>query len=565
MDDVIGATAEATAPPGGIPLVLAPLLSPYRQHGHLSLRVERLQNGARLSKGSNNGDRTWSLTVDDLDGLTYLPPEGMDEAHTLAIRILSLDGEHGATLAVLDLPVSPGDALSGLAPPVAAAPGSDADVDDDVEVRRLRDQLVEVKASLAAREAELAEMRQMLEHARAEGLKQATETDLTAARTAWEAQLKERLAEAAAEAATNLEKSRAAWQAEQEGRFGNLEARAEDRIEQARERWQQEAKAALSKTEATWKADEAVRLAAAEARWREESVRALAEAKARFERAEAALAEARADGRIEQARERWQQEAKAALSMAEATWKANETVRLAAAEARWQKETVRALAEAKARFEGAETALAEARAQAQGDAVELHFLREELLEVKASLALRETELAEARSSTEQSRQGRGAGVGQLQLAERLLAERIESQKDARIADAGGTPGRVSTGQHRPRTGRRLIRAGALLSALAITVMFYHRIEPAIFERWWPKIVRLSTVPERRAVIGTAVAHVRAGPSPAAAVIVTLPRDTEVTQVERRGEWVLVRIGGGDGTHEQEGWVYGPFLKDRAGR
>lgn len=68
---------------------------------------KRVPNRARFSQGNNNGDRSWSLTLDQIDGLTYLPPKGMHKAHTLTVRIVNLDDSApGATLAVLDLPIS---------------------------------------------------------------------------------------------------------------------------------------------------------------------------------------------------------------------------------------------------------------------------------------------------------------------------------------------------------------------------------------------------------------------------------------------------------------------------
>src|ERR1051326_6167972 len=83
---------SATEPEGEpIPLNLASLVAPYRRNRGLSIRVERLAHGARLSQGRNNGDRSWSLAPDELDGLEYLPPSTY-EAHTLGVRIISLDG-----------------------------------------------------------------------------------------------------------------------------------------------------------------------------------------------------------------------------------------------------------------------------------------------------------------------------------------------------------------------------------------------------------------------------------------------------------------------------------------
>ena len=482
MDDGRGASAEATAPRGGIPLVLAPLLSPYRRHGQLSVRIERLPNGARLSKGRNNGDRTWSLQPDDLDGVLYQPPDGLDEAHTLAVRILSLDGDHGATLAVLDLPVSPNDAEPAvpLAAATPVAPGG-GEVHGDSELRRLRDQLTELTARLAVREAELAEARQKLEQAQSPATKQAVEGELAAARATWEAELKERLAT-----------SRDTWQAEQGGRFAELEKRADEQIQRAQQRWQQDAKAALAQTEATWKAGEAARLAAAEARWREEATRALADAEARVKRAETALVKA------------------------EEAWKANEAARFAAYEARWREESRRSLAELQARLqqaeaalaqaaraapslapredaeraladarlraERAEAALAQAQAQSSGDAIEIHVLHDELREVKAALAVRESQLADTRSAME--RQVETVQVSpQRQLADQLAA----LKNDTRVA---AVPRRAKGG-----IGRRLMGMAALLLIVLLGVRYYSEIEAAVLELWQPHVLSHSNAAE----------------------------------------------------------------------
>ncbi|HXP76031.1 MAG TPA: SH3 domain-containing protein [Stellaceae bacterium] len=423
--------------PSAVPLDLAPLLSPYEGYKHLSLRVERLPTRARLSKGRNNGDRTWSLTLDELDGLVYVPPEGMAEAHSLAIRIISLDDDYGATLAVLDFPVSCGDATPGSPPDAIATPDGAADLVADAELRRLRNELAAMQAALADRG-----------------------TELSAARTARDAELEGRIAEATAEAAANLEQSRAAWQAEQEDRLAKSEARAQERIEQAHDLWQQATTAALSNAEQAWKVDEAVRLAAVEAHWREQSAQALAAAAARSERAETALAEMRAQADVElrcqrgeltatqaaladrvaelaqahsateQARERWQQAATAALSNAEQAWKADEAVRLAAAEARWRKQSARALADTTVRSERAEAALAEMRAQAD---VELRSLRGELTATQAALADRAAELAETRQKLKHV----GAERSEQAIEAALTAARSawEAELEERLAKA----------------------------------------------------------------------------------------------------------------------------------
>ena len=92
----------------GIPLDLESLLSPYRHHKQLSIRIEQLPQLARLSKGRNNGDCTFSLKPDELPSLVYLPPAGSDGSPvTLAVRIVNLDDDYATTLALIDLPVPP--------------------------------------------------------------------------------------------------------------------------------------------------------------------------------------------------------------------------------------------------------------------------------------------------------------------------------------------------------------------------------------------------------------------------------------------------------------------------
>ena len=140
-----------------IPLDLVSVVAPYKRYRGLSLRVEHLAHGARLTHGRNNGDRSWSVAPDELDGLEYLPPNDSYESHTLAVRIISLDGGDGETLAVIDLPI-------------VGRAGADNSMDTPsgalhAEVQRLRDELVKVKSSLAARDTDLATARRTAEDA----------------------------------------------------------------------------------------------------------------------------------------------------------------------------------------------------------------------------------------------------------------------------------------------------------------------------------------------------------------------------------------------------------------
>ncbi len=428
---------ETPSAPTGIPLELVPLLSPYGRDRRLSLRVEHMPSRARLSRGRNNGDHSWSLTRDELDGLLYLPPKDMTESHTLSIRIVSLDSDDGATLAVLEVPIIAESDADNESDGVIS--GDSVSAAQSSELRRLRAELTETKSSLRKSESELAKTRREVERARAEGSGQKIDAELESARLSWKTELDERLAEAAIDAANTLEKTRAAWQGETNARVARAEEHLGERIEKTSRIWKREAEAELSKAENAWKAGESTRLATAQAAWQEQSERALAQEAARLKRAESDLATARAEAargspdaaqlrrlrdeitilqsslsdrdtklvEVEAAQklllDRVRKESDAALWIGESNWKSREATRLAEARAQWQEQSTQTMAKATTRLEKVEAALAEARAEAKAtrerrDSSETRRLRAELEEARAALAERETRLAEAQSS-----------------------------------------------------------------------------------------------------------------------------------------------------------------------
>ena len=59
---------------GAIPTVLGRVCCAggvFVAQGRLAVRIERMPQLARLSTGRNNGDNSWSLTLDQLEDLTY--------------------------------------------------------------------------------------------------------------------------------------------------------------------------------------------------------------------------------------------------------------------------------------------------------------------------------------------------------------------------------------------------------------------------------------------------------------------------------------------------------------
>ncbi len=658
---VIRTAAELAHAPEGIRLELAPLLSVYGRNRRLSLRVERVPDRARLSHGHNNGDRSWSLMREDLDDLRYLPPEGMKVAHTLAIRIINLDTDDGATLAVLDFPVAP--VVQSVAKR-AEAP----DIGDDLELRRLREECRSAKTALDLREQELAEVRQALERLRAETFNR--DDALASARAAWQSEVDDRLAQAYSEATSKLEASRAAWLLE-----------LDMRVEESRARWQREAEVALTRAKEAWKAEEAARLAQAESQWREQSAYALAEVTARAKRSESALArveaeatrmsgdgvalrrlreelaeanasldarvrelagarqaleQARADGLkskaelvaaraawqaemecrlaevraeiaasgnapetealahdlVAQAREQWRSEAEMALSRAKEDWKSDEALRFARAEAQWRKQSAQAIADSAPRAERADAALARVQAHAldeSSDAAELRRVREELTETRAVLLDRETRLSQARQEMKRARERwkaetdvalkKAQEAWKAEEAYRISVARGDWQRDLRVARDEV----AKENDQQPRSERRLFVDGLLAAALAVAVVILYPSVAPTLAAYWPGMFGQTTVnaivaapfhapqsarpipppaPPVHVDVTVRGANVRAAPSATADIVTTLPRGTNVTRLEQRGNWVRVQVA--NGGKAQQGWVYGQYLKDAAG-
>jgi hypothetical protein len=387
---------------------------------------------------------------EDLDDLRYLPPDGLKSGHTLAIRIINLDTDDGATLAVLEFPVS-AHAQRGPKRVWDGAP----EIVDDPELLRLREECSRVKDVLGQREQELAEARREIEYARAEALRH--EIALSEARSAWQSEGDSpsvpdpdvlRLREECSRIKAVLD------QRERDLDDSRLEvehARAEaskqrDVLATARRAWQSELDGRLADSYA----ETTSRLEASRAAWQTEL-----------------------NIRIEEARARWQRDAEAALTRTKDAWKAEEAHRLAEAEAQWREQAAQALAEARTQAAQTESALARAEAEAarmSGDGIALRRLREELAEVNASLSARVRELAEARQCLEQARAEGLRGKSELAAARaawqaemdrRLMEARAEGEamRDLSGAEAS-TQARVEAAreQWRQETEAALARA-----------------------------------------------------------------------------------------------------------
>ncbi|OAZ08309.1 hypothetical protein TH4_18415, partial [Thalassospira tepidiphila MCCC 1A03514] len=63
----------------------------------LTVTISGVPDGATLSAGANNGDGTWSLSSEQLEGLTITPPEDFSGSFDLGVTATSADGSDVAT------------------------------------------------------------------------------------------------------------------------------------------------------------------------------------------------------------------------------------------------------------------------------------------------------------------------------------------------------------------------------------------------------------------------------------------------------------------------------------
>jgi Bacterial SH3 domain len=337
-----------------IPLEFAGILAPYKKrHGRLSLRVEEMPQRARLSAGRNNGDGSWSLASDELEGLTYLIPANLAREHTLVLRIMAFDDAGASTLKILHFPVPLQLETSEAAEEnPAAAPGAADPI--------LHNELGRMQSLFAVRESELTQLRLALEQAKTQ-----KEAELASARAAWELEVQVLLSEAAAQAKSEGQSERTAWQTAQGSRTAQAQALAEQKIAQERDRWQLETQQRLDAERERWKTETQKLLSAAiteerkqkqaqiqkrvdaeRERWKTESEGLLSEAIAK----EHKQWQAQTQQRIETERERWKAESQGPLSEAIAQerkqWQVQTQQQLEAERARWKTESQAALSDA---------------------------------------------------------------------------------------------------------------------------------------------------------------------------------------------------------------------------
>ena len=364
-----------------VPFDLKPLIAPYRGRGRFSLRIENLPQSARLSAGHNNGDRTWSLGLDELEGLSYLPPPCSSEEHTLALRLISKDEAHASTIALIDVVVKRPDDRNGpltLQLPRVVATNEVTANESSEAPQHLRQQIQRLKTLLSEREAHINELQgsvvqsdtdwRLKFDAKLSEAENAWKTDeavrIAAARLEVQDQFQRLLTESERDAKTSGELATAAL-----GQLRQNLALAEDRLAR-REAELAQLEATLARVEQEVEV-RSIRQASESATVVEtgryaDVVKALADATSRCEAAEttlAAVGEVGASTKAENLRLRAQidllrTEMDAQVSAARTSAEREAEDRLMTAQVLREQRTATALADATSRCEAAETALA---------------------------------------------------------------------------------------------------------------------------------------------------------------------------------------------------------------
>src|SRR5690606_3185154 len=236
----------------------------------------------------------------------------------------------------------------------------------------------------------------------------------------------------------------------------------------------------------------------------------------------------------------------APVADAEARLAAEAEARLIAARTQWRKESDAQIAAAAQEAARKAEAMAEARLRAARESWER--------ETQAALATAE-------------------GQWRIEAARRLSAAHAEwSQNAQATATAGrrklrGVARRQGIGQGLQRVGKLAVVAGCMAAAFVLAP----HVKPVIVEQWTPKALALASdakaavlselpwlqdaPPPAWGIVGD-TANVRAAPSTSAAVVAKLPRDTRVAVLERRGDWIHVRVDGA----AQDGWLHASLLE-----
>jgi len=224
----------------------------------------------------------------------------------------------------------------------------------------------------------------------------------------------------------------------------------------------------------------------------------LSELKVALDMRERELTDARRDTakaakQIDEARERWRQDADAAMAQAETIWRGRRghsafTGRVPMARA------------IRARAGGSDHAAGSSRSGARepfvapvretGGSNELGRLRDELVAAQATLADQETKLATSairRQTRARTMESAGTSHASKNRGSMGSGRSVSSQIGARTMGERGAhrQGDATRGEEERKPASHLIRDGAIAASLAVAAMFflYPTVEPALVEAW----------------------------------------------------------------------------------
>jgi hypothetical protein len=436
-----------------VPVDFRPLLKAHKKAGRLSLRIERLPQGAKFSAGRRGEDNSWVLASDELEDLDFLVSASVARDYQFTVRVMAFEGGEISTLKVLEFVVRAGDEA---APAQEASPQAGRDpLGQDPAPHRQTD---EAQALLTAREAELTALRIALEEAES-----AKETEHAKARSEWEVEVHRRIAEAVEQVRAQHGQENEAREAAHKSRTAE-ETRKAERNAAAQEQTSAERELRSKAERQTWEAESAKRMEAARQDWQAQSEQRIAEARRKMtaEAEQAAklrdLSQSGADQQLETARQEWRLEAARTLEAARRDWQAESEARGKAEIARVKAESEDHIAAERRKMAAEAEQAAKRRDLSQSDAAQqLEAARQawaadaderrkaELQSWKADIearleAERRTGKAEAESQAKQERQRWEADAEQhLEVARRtaraesdavLAAERTRLQAEA---------------------------------------------------------------------------------------------------------------------------------------
>lgn len=285
----------------------SPLVEPYKGYGKLTLRLEQMPPRARFSAGMRAGERSWSLTPDDLNGLKYLLPDGTSVDHSVKVRVIGM--ERGDTLAVLDVKV---------AQYVSAGRPASRSADAAPENAGSGEQLARAQSAVGALQMQLSDALAEIKRLTGTTGSEQASAAIEAARVQWQADEQKRCAKVEAE-----------LKAQTQQQLDDIQTQLADTLRELQRVKSQQPDAAaaqLAQARADWKAEEAQRLSSAEADWAKQSEEKIGELQVLLSEARKKHLKLQGDKSAD---------LQAELDAARAEWKDEEVKRLARAETAW--------------------------------------------------------------------------------------------------------------------------------------------------------------------------------------------------------------------------------------